>query len=172
MIYHPDILLGRIKKIHGFEGTVAVKLEKTFTEKITEIKSVFLEIEGKPVPFFISESEYKGGDTIKIRFEGYNTFEKVHEFTGCQVFLDAVGYKAEPTGNLIKIKGFKVKMHNHRLAGVVTGVIESPGQWLIKVETEKGKELLIPFHEDLIIKIDKKSKVIHMDLPAGLTEIN
>ncbi len=172
MIYHTGILLGCIKKIHGHEGTVAVKLEKTITEKIPEMKSVFLEIEGKPVPFFISESEFKGGDIMKIRLEGYDTFEKISEFTGCRVFQDSGLKKPELTSNPINIKGFKVKLHDNSLAGTVIEVIENPGQWLIKVEKEEGKELLIPFHEDLIIQIDWKKKIIFMDLPEGLTEIN
>ena len=79
MIYHTGILLGRIKSIHGPDGTVAVKLERDFTEKIPEMEWVFLEIEGKPVPFFISESEYKGGEILKIRFENYYTFEKLND---------------------------------------------------------------------------------------------
>ena len=34
------------------------------------------------------------------------------------------------------------------------------------------KEILIPFHEDFIVSIDKKKKIIIMDIPEGLTEIN
>ncbi len=42
----------------------------------------------------------------------------------------------------------------------------------MKINTPAGKELLIPFHEDFIISIDKRKKIIIMDLPEGLTEIN
>ncbi len=171
MIYHTGILLGRIKSIHGREGTVAVKLEKT-TEKIPAMEWVFLEIEGKAVPFFISESIYKGGDILKIRFENYDAFEKISEFTGCRVFQDSSIEQSAPVDNQINIKGFKVKLHDGSLAGTITELIKNPQQWLIKIETEEGKELLSPFHEDLIIKIDGKNKTIYMDLPEGLTEIN
>ena len=172
MIYHTGILIGRIKGIHGRKGTVAVKLEKSFTEKIPEMEWVFLDIEGKPVPFFITESEYKSGDILKIRFEDYYTFEKLNEFKGCRVFQDSGMEQAGPTVNKINIESFKVTLNDGSLAGTVTELIENPGQWLIKIETEEGKELLIPFHEDLIIKIDRKNKTIYMDLPEGLTEIN
>jgi hypothetical protein len=60
MTYTCNILLGRIIKIIGYEGAVAVKLENIFTENIPQMESVFIEIEGKPVPFFISGSEYLG----------------------------------------------------------------------------------------------------------------
>ena len=77
-----------------------------------------------------------------------------------------------PTVKKISIESFKVTLNDGSLAGTVTEIFENPGQWLIKIETEEGKELLIPFHEDLIIKIDRKNKTICMDLPEGLTEIN
>ena len=77
MAYRSNILLGRITKLSGYEGAVAVKLEKIFTENIPEMESVFLEIEGRPVPFFISGIEYTGADILKLSFEGYNSIEKV-----------------------------------------------------------------------------------------------
>jgi len=87
MAYKNNILLGRITKVSGYEGAVAVKLEKTFVENIPQMESVFLEIEGRPVPFFISGLEYSGADILKLSFEGYNSVEKISEFTGCSIFL-------------------------------------------------------------------------------------
>jgi len=172
MIYHTGILLGRIKKTHGHDGSVIVRLGKIFTEDIPEIESVFLEIEGKPVPFFIAESEYAGGGNLKIRFEGYNTYERICEFTGCKVFLNTGGKEIGGKNSHTDLTGFKVKLDDNSLAGTITEIIKNPGQWLICLSTEKGRELLIPFHEDLIIKIDEKMKIIQMDLPEGLLNIN
>ena len=85
MAYNSNILLGRITKVSGYEGAVTVKLEKIFSENIPQMESVFLEIEGRPVPFFISDSEYSGADILKLQFEGYDSIEKVSEFmvAGC-----------------------------------------------------------------------------------------
>ena len=55
MAYNSDILLGRITKVSGYEGAVTVRLEKIFFENIPQMESVFLEIEGRQVPFFISD---------------------------------------------------------------------------------------------------------------------
>ena len=86
MAYNSNILLGRIIKVSGYEGAVAVKLEKEFTENIPQMESVFLEIEGRPVPFFISDSEYSGADILKLKFEGYESVDKdqgIHQDAGC-----------------------------------------------------------------------------------------
>ena len=58
------------------------------------------------------------------------------------------------------------------MIGKVSDVIENPGQLLLIVITEKGTEIMVPFHEDLIVSFDKKRKIISMDLPEGLLEIN
>jgi ribosomal 30S subunit maturation factor RimM len=50
-------------------------------------------------------------------------------------------------------------------------VIENPGQMIAAITSAAG-EILIPMHQDLIISVDKKRKLIKMSLPAGLTGLN
>jgi len=172
MAYKTGILLGRIIKVKGYEGTVTISLERTFTEKIPEMKSVFLEIEGKPVPFFIAEQEIRGEHKMKVRFEGYGSILKTGELAGCRVFLDpAEGHKVSES-DLPDLKGFSIRSDDDNSAGRIKEVIENPGQLLLRVESDIGKELLIPLHEDLIVKVDLKKRLIIMHLPEGLTEIN
>jgi 16S rRNA processing protein RimM len=172
MAYKAHILLGKITKLYGYEGAVTVKLEKSFIDNIPELESVFLEFEGKPVPFFISETDYQGADILRLKFEGYGSIEKVSDFTGCHVFLTS-GKKGKTIGNTSsEIFGCKILLADNTVIGSVKGVIENPEQWLLNVETEAGKEILIPFHKHLIIRIDLKKKIIIMNLPEGLTDLN
>lgn len=172
MAYNPEILLGRITKVSGYEGAVAVKLEKIFTENIPHMESVFLEIEGRPVPFFISDSEYSGADILKLHFEDYTTADRISEFVGCRVFLTS-----EPkTGGRKKVSptfiGYKVYVSEDELLGEITELIPINDQWLINVRSVDKKDILIPFHEDFIVNIYKRKKMIIMNLPEGLTDLN
>lgn len=171
MAYSTHILFGRITKVYGYEGAVTVKLEKTFIENIPGLESVFLEIEGKPVPFFISDYEYQGADILKLKFTGYESIEKVNEFTGCKIFLTS-GEIDGKNIDLNVLTGFKVFLSDNSLVGTIVEVLENPGQWLIIVLDTKGKKILIPLHEDFIIETDKRGKTITMDLPEGLTDLN
>jgi 16S rRNA processing protein RimM len=172
VVYNANILLGRIIKIQGYDGTLIVKLEKDFTDNIPEMESVFLEIEGKPVPFFISSSEYSGGDILKLRFDGFGTYEKVSNFAGCPVFSTSGEEKNTPSGNSKSITGFKVVLTNKSIVGYVKEIFHNPGQDLLKVLSPEQKEILIPFHEDLILRIDEKKRTVTVDLPGGLTDLN
>jgi 16S rRNA processing protein RimM len=170
--YNSDILLGRITKVSGYEGAVTIKLERFFSENLPNMESVFLEIEGRRVPFFISFSEYSGADILKLKFEGYNSSEKVSEFSGCRVFLTtgiAGDNKIEDIKNLV---GYEVLLGDNYLLGSIKEVIQNPGQWLLNVTSPANKDILIPFHDHFIVSIDNDKKLLIMNIPDGLTEIN
>jgi 16S rRNA processing protein RimM len=172
MTYKSNILLGRITKVNGYQGAVTVKLEKIFTENIPRMESVFLEIEGRPVPFFISDSEYSGADILKLKFDGYNSIEKISEFTGCRVFLTSPIAAGDTKEKMPDLKGYTVIVQNDVLLGIIKEIIPNPGQWLLNIVSGKNKEILVPFHEHFIVGIDNEKKIVAMKIPEGLTEIN
>jgi 16S rRNA processing protein RimM len=136
------------------------------------MESVFLEINSKPVPFFISKSEYSGGDILKLKFDGYESFEKASEFTGCRVFLTTINEKDIQADKPDNILGFRVVSRDNNLIGTVMEIIQNPGQDLLKIISPEKKEILIPFHEDLIAGFDEKETTIMVELPEGLTDLN
>ena len=172
MAYMNNILLGRITKVSGYEGAVTVKLEKIFSENIPQMESVFLEIEGRLVPFFISVSEYSGPDILKIKFEGYDSIEKVSEFIGCKVFLTTTIHCEDESNNFQNLNGYQVFNQDNEILGKIVEIITNPGQLLLSIASAKNKEILVPFHEHFILSINKRKKIIVMNIPEGLTEIN
>lgn len=172
MAYNCDILLGKITKVSGYEGAVAVKLEKTFIENIPQLESVFLEIEGRPVPFFIASFEYSGADILRLSFDGYHSDREISEFVGCSIYLTTATGKENIREKNPDFMGYKIIDQEDSPIGSITGIIPNSGQWLINVATEAGKNILIPFHEDFILKIDKRSKTIFLQIPEGLTDLN
>lgn len=172
MGYKPGILLGQITKTSGFEGAVLVRLEKKFTDDIPELESVFVEADGRPVPFLLEWSEYQGADTLKLKFDGYDSPQKVEEFKGCRVYLTGAAGEQQEDSDFSMLTGYSVLNQINKILGTVKEVIINPGQLLLSIESLSGDEILIPFHEDLIIQIDKQKEIIIMDVPEGLLDIN
>jgi 16S rRNA processing protein RimM len=166
------ILLGRITKTHGFEGAVTVKVEKIFSENIPEPESVFLEIEGRPVPFFIEYSEQPDSVTLRLKFDGYDSSASVKEFVGSGVYLTGTVPQKSKGSHYSGLEGYIVKSSDGIVAGVVKELIENPSQLLLNIVTHSGKEFLIPLHEDLIEEVDNENRTIRMIIPEGLEEIN
>jgi len=172
MAYNAEILLGRIIKTSGYEGAVTIKLEHYFLGNIPHIESVFLEIEGRPVPFFIADTEYSGAELLKLKFIDYESDIKVAPFIGSRVFLTTHQTTAKSTRGFESFIGFKIIDNNDSLIGTVSEIIDTHGQLLMNILSPAGKEILIPLHEDFIVSVDKRKKVLLLDLPDGLTEIN
>jgi len=172
MAYSFNILLGQIIKVCGYEGAVSIKLDKYFSENIPQMESVFLEVDGKPVPFFISYTEYSGADVLKIKFEDYDSIEKISEFIGCKIFLTTTVPTVEKSTDYQDLNGFRIYNQNNELLGEISQVIHSPGQLLLSINSTDNSEILIPFHEDFILNVDKVSKIMIMNIPEGLTKIN
>jgi 16S rRNA processing protein RimM len=166
------ILLGKITKINGFEGAVTVRTDRNFAGKIAKTESVFLEIDGRPVPFFIEYIEQFADGSIRMKFENYDSYEKVKEFSGCSVLIsssDTDLFAGSEKGDLI---GFTVSSENDHYIGIVRELISNPGQYMLRVSGADGRDILLPLHEDLIVEIDQDQKKITMTIPEGLTDLN
>jgi 16S rRNA processing protein RimM len=172
MAYNREILIGRITKIHSYDGSVTVRLEKAFIENIPEMESVFLEIEGRLVPFFISRYDYSGAEILKLTFEDYDSSEKIREFQGVRVFLTTTGNIKSLSQDNNDVTGYKIILEDKTIIGTIKEIIHNPGQSLLRVLSVNGKEILIPFHEDFISGVDPIQKILIMILPEGLIEIN
>jgi len=172
MAYKADILLGHIIRLHGHHGEVVIKLGNDFRNNLPLLEWVFLEIEGKPVPFLISDSEYSGSDTMLLRFEGYDSSDKVREFMNCKVFLTQKNPEIQKSEDPQNIIGFRINTVDNNHVGRITDITENPGQILLSVENASGNIVLIPLHEHLVSRIDRRRKIIIMELPEGLLDLN
>jgi len=54
--------------------------------------------------------------------------------------------------------------------GQISDVLEYPTQAVIQVMKD-GKEILIPIHDDIIRKVNKKAKILDIKAPDGLIDM-
>ena len=69
-----------------------------------------------------------------------------------------------------EIIGFKLVDVTKGAIGEISDVLEYPTQAVIQVMKD-GKEILIPIHDDIIEKVDKKSKTLTVNTPEGLIDM-
>jgi 16S rRNA processing protein RimM len=172
MAYKKNILLGKITKIHGYEGAVTVRLERNFSDNIPEMESVFIETDGKPVPFFIKYIERTDILTVRMIFSGYDSYDKIKEFAGCNLYLTEESPSQIPAKNPQDLIDFEVFSDEDISVGIITGIIENPGQFLLNIKSGNGRNILLPLHEDLIKGIDSEKKTVRMIIPEGISDIN
>ncbi|HKL66359.1 MAG TPA: ribosome maturation factor RimM [Bacteroidales bacterium] len=167
------IPLGKIAKVHGYSGAVILKPGDDFSDELQEMEWIFIETDGKPVPFFVSSIKTHSSGNIILKFDGYDSSEKVREFTGCRVLKKESNMKTDSSLPHQEIlTGYKLLKPDNEPVGIVKKVMTLPMQYMLVLENEDGDELLVPLNEEWIMDINKEEKVIIMDLPGGILEVN
>jgi 16S rRNA processing protein RimM len=163
--------LGYFSKIHGFKGELILLAREEISLNLKELESVFIDINGQLIPFFI-EIISQSGTTFIIKFLDIDNALKAQQYLKCNVFipLSALPKPKKKEITFIDLVGFKVIDDTYGDIGEVSHVMEMPQQLILEIK--KGTiEILIPANENIIQKIDKKKKTILIDAPNGLIDI-
>lgn len=161
--------IGVINKPHGVKGEVSF----TFTDDIfdrVDCDYLILLMDGILVPFFMEEYRFRSDNMALVKFEDIDTAEEARKFTNVEVyfpkkFMD----EQEDVTSWNFFIGFRVEDVHHGYLGEITDVDDTTINVLFSIEKD-GEELLLPAHEEFIIDLDRKKKVMKVDVPDGLIE--
>lgn len=164
---------GKIIKTHGFKGELTVSVLIDIPGILEKTESVFIEIEGLLVPFFIESFNYSGNNSFTIKFESIDSDEKSRRLCQNNIWIanELLPEKIKKQKELFNFTGFRIIDKTKGEIGTLLDIIEMPQQQLLQID-HHGKEILIPVAEEFISKIDKKNKIIYINTPEGLIEIN
>ena len=62
--------------------------------------------------------------------------------------------------------------HQESLLGTVTSVLDQTANVLLEVTTPDGRFVLIPAHEDFILRADHRDRRLYVDVPDELLSLN
>jgi 16S rRNA processing protein RimM len=166
------LLLGTIAKPHGTKGSVLLRLRIIKSYEIRKWDSVFVEIDGLLVPFFIEEFKISSADALILKLESVDSETKAREMAGNAVYAakEQVRLRKKTPGEFPDLKGYKVQDVALGFVGTAVDIADIANNPLLRV-TRDGKEFLIPAHEDIILEVNTKKKEILIRAPEGLFEI-
>ena len=164
--------LGKIVSKFSFKGEVLAKLDTDEPELYENMESVLVSMRNNLIPFFIERCRLHKSALLRIDFEEVKSEDAADKLMGSELYL--------PLSFLPKLEGDKFYFHEvigyamhdavHGDIGHITGVNDTTSQALFEVEKD-GKELLIPVTDEIITKVDKEGKVMHVTTPDGLVEL-
>jgi len=163
--------LGKITRRHGLAGNVILKLDTDQPELYNKLESIFVEINGLLVPFFIEKSSWSKLDALNLAFK--NSSEAlVDQSLGKSVYLP-LDTLPKLSGNKFyyhEIIGFNVLDENDNDCGVIRSVNDQTAQTYFVTNLD-GKEVVIPIIKDWILEVDREERIIKMRLPEGLIDV-
>ncbi|TDE18387.1 ribosome maturation factor RimM [Dyadobacter psychrotolerans] len=165
-------LLGYIVRTHGTSGNVVIFLDVDYPDDYEDLDSVYVELKGELVPYFISNFNLQKQSNAIVTFEDVDTIEKAQALVGSSLFLslDELDELEGEEFYYHEIKGYTVVDETKGELGIVREVYSLNGQDLIAMDYQ-GHEVLIPTAEDIVLKADKENKKLIVNLPEGLLEV-
>ena len=164
--------LSKVVSKYSFKGEVLVKLDTDEPHIYENMESVLVSFGNNLIPFFIDRCRLHKSNLLRIDFEEVKDESSADNIVGSELYL--------PLTMLPPLKGNKFYFHEvigftvmdevHGDIGIIESVNDSASQDLFEIK--KGdKELLIPVSDDIIAKVDRENKTIHVKTPEGLVDL-
>lgn len=172
MKYIDYFLLGIAVRKFSFRGELLIKINDYSPDLFLKETILFFEIQGALITYNVLRVRPHKTDLLRISLEGIIDDKTVEPLINKEVYLDN---KRLPKQSIsqpypIQLIGFNV-IERDRSIGVIHDYYDRRLQPLLEI-LSNGRKILIPLHEDLIIKLDEINREIHVNLPEGLLELN
>ncbi|MDD2195578.1 MAG: ribosome maturation factor RimM [Bacteroidales bacterium] len=161
--------VGTIQRTHGVNGEVQV-LWFNYDPLDHKLESVFLRIEGIPIPFAITTIRGKGQKSI-VKFDEVDGPDMATNLVGLTVLSEIKQLEVSDELYLDDLVGYSVVNQNGNLLGEIEQLQDFSGNLVFLVVDSAGKELLIPAASDFIVELNEDTKTLLMQLPDGLVDL-
>lgn len=161
--------LGYIAKLHGFKGEVSLFLDVTNPEDYATLDAFFIEINGQLTPFFVESFQLKNKGFAAVKLEGVDTENdaKVLLRKSCYLPLSILPELDDKHFYDHEIEGFAVVDSTYGAIGNVEQVIDLSVNPLLQI-MKGDTEILVPFVDGLVQRVDRPNKTLHITAPEGL----
>ena len=168
---HQYFKIGKLAASFGLKGEIVLQHSLGKKTTLKGLETIFIEEKKDSfLPYFLQSTQIKNESEIYIKLEGIDSKESARKMTPKEVWLEAADFnKYASRSSPISLLGY-IMINEGIEIGEVIEVIEQPHQLLCSI-IFKGKEALIPIHEEVLEKIDKKKRRVYVTLPDGLLDI-
>ena len=165
--------VGKIVNTHSLKGEVKVISSTDFEEQRFEKGTELLITRGNQVVKEVTVESYRTHkNNLLVKFVGIDSIEEAEKIKNLQIKIDSdnIGELEENEFYFHEIIGCEVFDENGKSLGEISEIL-TPGAndvWVIK--SQNGKEILIPYIEDVVKKIDVENKKIDIEVMEGLID--
>jgi 16S rRNA processing protein RimM len=167
------LVVGRIGKAIGLKGEASVEVRTDDPATRFEIGAALTTDPADRGPLTITAARMQGGRLV-LRFAGFDDRSAVETLrnTMLVVEIDPAESPADPDDYYDhQLVGLRVVTLDGAAIGEVREMIHLPAQDLFAVRRADGREVLIPFVEEIVPEVDLEAGVIVVDPPPGLFEL-
>jgi len=171
------IAIGHFNKPHGVNGEISASIEIE-VEVLKGLSCLVSEIDGIFVPFFVNACRPKSQETVLLMIDGMDNEQDVASLVNHEIFALKRDYRQESIDAdadgypLDYFIGFEIQDSDGKRVGEITDVDEKTENAIFIVDQGQNNEIMVPAADELIVEFDLDKKVMIMDLPHGLLDLN
>ena len=165
------IRIGKIVAAHGLGGALVLTHVVGSAKWLKKDTVLMVELQkGSFIPYFVSQCKAANEKEYIINIENITRVEEAKKLVTKQVYVDEAVLADYARSSPLLWIGFKIIDKQKGDLGPITDVLQTNAQWLARLMYQ-NTEVLIPLIEQMIDKIDIKTKTIKVNLPDGLLEV-
>ena len=163
-----QLVVGRIGRAHGVQGEATIELRTDDPEVRFAVGQTVTLADGRSLK--ISGNRWHN-QILLLSFSGINDRNQIGELRDQLLYAEVDTNSTEPGEyHFQQLIGSQVVLPDGSNLGLVTEILQLPGQDLLSVESQKG-EVLIPMVKQIIISIDVDKRIIKINPPEGLLDV-
>ena len=163
-----QLVVGRIGRAHGVQGEATIELRTDDPEIRFAVGQTVTLADGRSLK--ISGNRWHN-QILLLSFSGINDRNQIEELRDQLLYAEVDTNSTEPGEyHFQQLIGSQVVLPDGSNLGLVTEILQLPGQDLLSVGSQKG-EVLIPMVKQIIISIDVDKKIIKINPPEGLLDV-
>ena len=170
-MYTNHVKIGTVVSKHGYKGDIKISVSSNNLVTFPDLKYLFIELDDCFIPLKIDNVRSFSKNVLIVKLEEIRSEDEVDEVIHKNIYVDS----AEMASNIDSgffyndLINFEVITDSKKI-GRIENINSKLPQPVFEIIYDSRKAL-IPIHEDLIKKIDKKNRIIYLDIPNGLLEI-
>ena len=166
--------VGKIVNTHGIRGELKVISQTDFPEVRYKKGSVLLiqdPLSRRTVSVTV-ESARPHKNTYLLKFAGLDSINDVEKYKGCLLKVRERDLQELDEGEFYyhEIIGCKVVTDDGEELGTIREILAPGANDVWVVERGKGKPVLIPYIDDVVLHVDVADKRVTVRLPEGLVD--
>ena len=164
--------LGKIVKTSGFKGSLMFFFDVDDITPYKDLEAVFVEVGNDLIPFAIQSINIKSNTSAYVHLEDVDTDEEALALTGKSLFLP-LSFLPPLTGDKFyyhEVIGFEVIDRQAGTIGVLESVMDQGPQDIFIIRSG-DKEVLLPASDEIILKVDREKRLLHVNAPEGLLNL-
>jgi 16S rRNA processing protein RimM len=165
------IRIGKIVATHGLNGSLILTHVVGNSQWLKKEHVLHVEMQkGSYIPYFIASCKANSPKEYLISIENIDKVEAAKKLVTKQVYVDESILTNYAKQSPLLWIGFNVIDKQNGQLGTIEDVLQTGNQWVAKI-IYNNTEVLIPLIEQMIEKLDLKSKTLNVNLPEGLLEV-